>query len=335
MFDIVFSALFVFSLLGLCIAFYRRIAFTLHALHGNIESLERENEELTAREKTVKKDNERKEEAATKTMNLYEITKEIGEFLEEEKIFDRFKSGLAKFIRFQECHYINTISEQQDLSGFEIVPLVSKSKEYGYLTVKGIDDEERPILDILVAQFLIGIKRARLYELVQTLAITDSLTKVFTRRHFFNRFEEELRRSAELSLSLSVLMIDIDNFKSFNDTYGHLVGDVILKTVADVVRSNCREIDLIGRFGGEEFTVALPLTSKDGAFFAAERIRRSIESTPIRAFDETLSVRVSIGVSSSPQDAATKQELIDKADWALYRSKRTGKNKVSVYAQYQ
>ena len=129
-------------------------------------------------------------------------------------------------------------------------------------------------------------------------------------------------------------MIDIDNFKSFNDTYGHLVGDVILKTVADVVRSNCREIDLIGRFGGEEFTVVLPMTSKDGALFAAERIRKSIESTHVRAFDETLSVTVSIGVASFPQDAQANQELIDKADWALYRSKRTGKNKVSVYARY-
>lgn len=331
----IFFIFFVASLLGLCIVFHRKVTLSSNPIYESVVCLERTIEESLAREQEIKRENNEKEGIATKTMNLYEITKEMGEFLEEEKIFNHFKKGLKKFLHFDECNYLSTIEDQKDLSDYEIIPLVSGNEEYGYLIINGIDETELPILDILVAQFLVGIKRARLYELVQTLAITDSLTKTFTRRHFFNRFQEELKRSRELHLAMSFLMVDIDNFKSFNDTYGHLVGDAILKTVADAIRSNCREIDLIGRFGGEEFTVVLPITSKDGALFAAERIRRSIESTSIRAFDETLSVTVSIGVASFPQDAKTNQELVDKADWALYRSKRTGKNKVSVYARYK
>lgn len=335
MFDIIFSILFIVTLLGVCIALHRKLTLSYIPIHKSVVRIESELEDSISREQKIKRENDRKEELAKKTMNLYETTKEIGEFLEEEKIFARFKKGLGRFIRFQACNYVSTIEEQQDLSDFEIIPLVSRNKEYGYLTIKGVNERERPILDILVAQFLVGIKRARLYELVQTLAITDALTKTSTRRHFFNRFQEELKRSAELHLPLSILMIDIDDFKSFNDTYGHLVGDAILKTIADVIRINCREIDLIGRFGGEEFIVALPMTTKDGALFAAERIRKSIESTSIRAFDETLSVTVSIGVASFPQDAKANQVLVDKADWALYRSKRSGKNKVSIYARYK
>lgn len=332
MFDIIFLALFTVSLLGVCAGIYRVSHCALRASIRELEKFQQENQELVAKQENIIKTNEQKEQAALKTMNLYEITKNIGEFLEEEKIVEHFKVGLKNFIHFEECNYCNSIAEQPDVSDFEIIPLASKNQEYGYLMIKGLDERDRPILDILVAQFLVGVKRVHLYELVQTYAITDSLTTVFTRRHFFNRFEEELKRSRELHLDFSFLMIDIDNFKWHNDTYGHLVGDVILKKIADVIRANCREIDLIGRFGGEEFSVALPMTNKDGALFAAERIRKAIESSTIKAFDESLSVTVSIGVASFPQDATTNQELIDKADSALYRSKRTGKNKVSVCA---
>ena len=335
MLGLMFSAIFIVSLLGLCLRYHQRNMMLLLFLRQDIIALNKGIEGRVEQEQAIKKENEQKEAAAIKTMNLYEVTKEIGEFLKEDKIFERFKKGLKKFVMFEDCNFVHSITDQQDISGYEIIPLISRNKEYGYITIKGADGRERPVLDILIAQFLVGIKRARLYELVQTLAITDALTKAFTRRHFFVRYEEELRRSADLHLALSVLMIDIDDFKKFNDTYGHLVGDAILRKVADVIRGSCREIDLIGRFGGEEFTVALPMTNKDGALFAAERIRKSIETCVIKAFDEKVSVTVSIGVASYPYDASTNQELIDKADWALYRSKRTGKNKVSVYAQYE
>lgn len=328
-------AIFVSTLLGI---FYllKKINMSVYiSTQNSLVTLEQDFRNLVSKEEEIRKENLIREEAAIKTVNLYEVTKEICEFLEEDKIFSSFKKGLGKFIYFKECNYLNHIDSQESLFGFEIIALKSKNEIYGYLAISGLKDKERPILDILVAQFLSSIKRTQLYELVQKLSITDSLTKAFTRRHFFDRFNEELRRSSQLALSLSILMVDIDNFKLFNDKYGHLVGDVILRNVADIIRSNSREIDLIGRFGGEEFIIALPVTSKDGAIFAGERIRNAVESTHIRAFDELLNITISIGIATFPQDANTDHELVDKADWALYRSKRMGKNRVSVYARFK
>ncbi|MBL7130037.1 MAG: diguanylate cyclase [Candidatus Omnitrophica bacterium] len=327
--------IFVLTLIAIFFVLKDKIAKNYNSAFNDFVKVENNFNDLTLKEKQSKEENASREESVVKMMNLYEVTKEICEFLDEDKIFSSFKTGLSKFVQFDECNYIASIDSQDDLRDSEIIPLTSETDSYGYLAIKGFNKEEKSVLDILISQFIASIKRARLYERVQELAITDSLTKVFTRRYSLDRFEEELLRSEELNLSLSFLMIDIDNFKSFNDKYGHLVGDVVLKTAADIIKFNSREIDLIGRYGGEEFMVIMPMTSKDGALFAAERIRKSLESKQIKAFDELLKVTVSIGVASFAQDAKTSQELIDKADWALYRSKRTGKNKVSAYARYQ
>ena len=127
-------------------------------------------------------------------------------------------------------------------------------------------------------------------------------------------------------------MIDIDDFKNYNDKFGHLVGDAIIKTIASEIKSNIREIDLLGRFGGEEFLCIFPETTKEGANFAAERIRKAIEAKEIQAYDEVLKATVSVGASTFPSDALNPTELIDKADWALYRAKKMGKNRVCSFA---
>lgn len=288
---------------------------------------------LSSRERQLKQNNLVKEEALVRITNLYETARDICEFLEDNKIFLSFKKGLAKFIHFEGCSYLNNTDSRDGLVGFELMmPLMIDTENYGFLAIKGLRPEDKDTLDILVAQFLTSIKRAHLYKRVQDLSITDSLTKISTRKYCVDRLEEELHRSQELDLSLSFLMIDIDNFKSFNDRYGHLVGDVILKTIAEVIKSNCREIDLLGRFGGEEFMVILPMTPPEGALFAAERIRKSVEAMSITAFDELLNVTISIGISSFPQDTKISQELIEKADMALYHSKNTGKNKITTYS---
>lgn len=323
--------IFIGTLITLLFLLKRKIKERYYYSLDDLNNLEDDFKNLILEAKELKQENSKREEIVTDVMNLYELTKEICEFLEEDKIFPGFQKGLRKFIHFDECSHLINISSQSNLETFEIMPLVSDSDNYGYLAIKGIDKKDRLTLDILVAQLIASLKRVRLYRRVQELAITDSLTKAFTRRYSLERFKEELQRSQELKLSLSFLMVDIDNFKLFNDKYGHLVGDVILRNISEIIKLNCREIDLIGRFGGEEFMVILPMTSKDGALFAGERIRKAIESTQIKAFDESLSVTVSIGVSNFPQDADKMQELIDKADLALYRSKHTGKNKVSGF----
>lgn len=335
MISVIMYIIFVFTAIAIIYFAKNKIANSYYSDLGDLMRIENNLKELSLKEKQIKEENLRREEDLTRIMRLYEITKDICGFLEEEKIFTNFKNGIAEFLHFEECNYLTHIASQEDSSDYEIIPLISEQENHGYLAIKGLNKDAKQILDIFIAQLVTCLKRGRLYRRVQELSITDSLTKTFTRRYGLERFEEEIRRSNELNLSLSFLMIDIDNFKSFNDKYGHLVGDVILKAVAEIIKSNCREIDLIGRFGGEEFMVILPMTTKDGALFAAERIRKSVESTSIRAFDEFINITVSIGVANFRNDANVAQELIDKADWALYRSKRTGKNKVSVYARYK
>ena len=123
-------------------------------------------------------------------------------------------------------------------------------------------------------------------------------------------------------------MIDIDNFKQFNDRYGHLVGDAILRQVAKTISQAVRQIDFIGRYGGEEISVVLAETNKEQANFAAERIRQAITAQVIKVYDEELKVTASIGVSTFPDNALNMQNLIEMADQALYLAKETGKNKV-------
>ena len=130
-------------------------------------------------------------------------------------------------------------------------------------------------------------------------------------------------------------MIDVDFFKTFNDKYGHLVGDQILREIGTIIKANIREIDIAGRYGGEEFCVVLPDTDVPGAQLAAERIRKSTEETEIKAYDTTVKVTISIGMATFPADGHLMDELIDKADWALYRAKKLGRNKICAFGIYK
>ena len=149
------------------------------------------------------------------------------------------------------------------------------------------------------------------------------------------RFMEEYTRSQKFNHKLSFLMLDIDHFKECNDKFGHLVGDIVLMNVADEIKNNIRQVDLAGRFGGEEFAVILPETDKIGAELSAERLRSAIKNRVIKAYDETINATVSIGVATFPDDASRPEELIDRSDWSMYRAKQTGRNRVCTYGVYR
>ena len=142
------------------------------------------------------------------------------------------------------------------------------------------------------------------------------------------RFQEEFERARKLKHNLAFLMIDIDHFKKVNDTHGHLVGDVVLREVARLIKKNIRGIDLAARFGGEEFSVVLPETDKGGAIMLAERINQYICRAPISAFDEKILTKVSIGVASYPENTVNPDILLEVADKALYKAKTSGRNRV-------
>jgi len=291
---------------------------------------------LRETEQRITSQNIKLEAKAANIFVLYEITKEITRSLKKDELFSFFKDKLREYMHFEDCRLLDN---EKDLEGFTVdyssFPLLAEKSLLGYLAIKGISQEDEDRFSILVKQLALGLRRAKLYERIEELAITDSLTGVYTRRYCLERFREEFQRAEKYNLRLSFLMIDIDHFKKYNDKYGHLVGDTVLKEVAKIIKLYIREIDLLGRFGGEEFALILPDTSKDGASFAAERIRQQIEKQQIKAYDELLKVTISIGVATLPTDAKGYEELIDKSDWALYRAKKIGRNRVCAFGVFK
>jgi diguanylate cyclase (GGDEF)-like protein len=163
-------------------------------------------------------------------------------------------------------------------------------------------------------------------------AVTDGLTGVFNKRHALQLLNDEVRRADRYGNPLAIMMMDIDYFKKYNDTYGHVQGDVLLKQFTDVIKESVRSTDMIGRFGGEEFFVILPETTREAAIASAERIRDAVEKTRFpghRDSGETVSKTVSIGVAALREDANGTQALVEAADEALYRAKKDGRNRVA------
>jgi len=279
----------------------------------------------------IHEDNIKLEKEVSDTIALYDITKEICKTLDENKIFSIFSEQIRNYLKINNCQYLNSDVDLSLYKGYTILPLNIHQDIIGYLVANGIDEKDKDAFQILGQQFLIALKRALLYKKVQELSITDSLTQLFSRQHFLNRLKEELRRSKKFKLSFSFLMIDIDKFKDFNDKFGHLVGDAILRVVSKTIKDTLRQIDFVGRYGGEELTVVLAETNKEQALFVAERLRRAIESKGIKVYDEELKVTVSVGLATFPQDAENTEMIIDAADKALYKAKQAGRNKVYAY----
>ena len=190
---------------------------------------------------------------------------------------------------------------------------------------------ERELFGYLAGQAGVSIENADLHDTVKRQAVTDELTGLFNHRRFQEVIANEVERTKRGGPGMGLIMLDIDNFKRVNDTYGHMQGDLVLREVARVLRESSREIDEPARYGGEEMAVALPGTDLDGAFLFAERVRRSIESLDLPLIDGEGSVRVtaSFGAAALPSDQQTadKDSLVAAADAALYRAKRSGKNR--------
>lgn len=241
--------------------------------------------------------------------------------------------GGAYLGREDDAEEMKALRVEEGASTFAIAPLSSEKKLVGALIIDNLPRQDFDKFVILATQFALEIKKVLLYETVEELAITDGLTGLYVRRYFLERLREELNRSKRYSFPFAFLMLDIDDFKKCNDTYGHLVGDVVLRDIGQIMRSCVREIDLIARYGGEEFSILLPETDREGARMVADRIRKRVEDNAFRAYDETLKITISIGVAMYPEDAHDTKQVIERADVALYAAKRAGKNVVQEWGK--
>ena len=210
------------------------------------------------------------------------------------------------------------------------------------ITVGRFKETDLPLVESLASSAAISIDNARLYHEVQKelsarkiteeklriLATTDDLTRLYNRRYFIELANREFKRAKRYGQSLSLLLFDADHFKDVNDTHGHDAGDRVLQTLAEIGLNSIRSIDILGRFGGEEFAAILPVTDLPKALYAAERLRAAVEKTLISIGEKSLSITISVGAASLTPEINDLQSLLKKADIAMYKAKENGRNQV-------
>jgi len=221
---------------------------------------------------------------------------------------------------------------------FFCYPLVSGSEFLGSITIifgeeLGIGDYERNAVTTTARMAATSIANANLHHRVAQMATTDGLTRLFNHRYFQERLNERVEEARRHPTRHTLIMVDIDHFKKVNDTYGHPIGDEVLRAMARLLKESVRNIDLAARYGGEEFVLILVNTRLDGAVSLAERIRKQASKLKFEAEDQIFKVTVSMGVATFPDDARSKQALIEHADQALYYAKNNGRNQVVAYSE--
>lgn len=244
----------------------------------------------------------------------------------DERINEIIHKTNEKFLSADEKIYANTLTSEGKNTGI----LVAKS------TDEKINNKDCEYIEQLSTQIAITINRAKVYAEILKHATLDALTGFYNRRQLEERIKQEVSNAKRQHAPLCGIMTDIDYFKNVNDTYGHAVGDLVLQTIAKVIRGQLREYDIAGRYGGEEFSILLPFTKINEAQMVAERLRKAIENKVIDISKvnnendtKSLKITISLGIYEIKEDDKD-EDLMRKADKALYQAKNTGRNKVVV-----
>lgn len=278
---------------------------------------------------------------ATKGMNKW-IAKSIRVRVGEGIAGKVFREGSPLIIADGEKNLPSKKRPNYRTDSFVSVPLKIGEETIGVLNLadkrsgEAFSEADREFLRHFASYAAIAIRGAQYYQMseqMRTLSITDSLTGLFNRRYFDGRLFEELQRATRYDTVFVLAIFDIDNFKLFNDTEGHPAGDEVLKTLANIARESLRSIDILARFGGEEFSIIMPQTDNDEAFLVAERVRKNIrEFMPAswKTFPHE-KLTVSIGIAPFPAGGKDAKSLIRSADKALYRAKVTGKDRTELW----
>lgn len=221
-----------------------------------------------------------------------------------------------------------------------VIPIRYSEKDIGALYLRTSKEERKfsekevKVCQIVANMAAVALNNARLFNIIkdekallEKMSVTDDLTRLYNHRFFVKRLNEEFKRAKRYTTTLSFLMIDIDNFKRINDSYGHLSGDVVLQEVSKVIKKCVRETDVVARYGGEEFAVILPHTGREDAYKLADRIRNTIKIYKSNVLGSNGSITVSIGVSTYPcPGIEDTDDLIRRADDGLYQAKGSGKD---------
>lgn len=196
--------------------------------------------------------------------------------------------------------------------------------------IDALSADDRIVLQAVASELVVAVENSRLYRLTKRLAITDELTDLHNYRYLQQRLDDEIGRAGRYDKKLSLLMLDLDDFKQVNDAHGHRVGDMALHELGQLLKSAVREVDIVARYGGEEFSIILPETDASGAFIVAEKIREAISLHRFKDVDGAPSIHLtaSIGLASYPVHANDKESLLRSADDAVYHAKSTGKDRV-------
>jgi len=224
------------------------------------------------------------------------------------------------------------------LSALKIFPLVAGDRILGTLVAgsrkrAALDHEVLRMIEVIAIQAAQAVLRAQLFEQMEKMATTDGLTGLFNHRTFQAKADEALAQAKRYSRRCSLILTDIDHFKSVNDTYGHPIGDLVLKGVSQVLARTARDTDIVARYGGEEFAIVMPETDMAGAKIIAERIREAVMAEVFQTELGPLKVTLSLGIATFPEYGAEKQLMIDLADQCLYQAKRSGRNRSVTAAE--
>ncbi len=238
----------------------------------------------------------------------------------------------AKEIDVSRTPVFDAATRLKGLASLKVIPLRTAQEVLGAVVLgsrrpRAYGPEAVRQLEVVAMQAAESIYRARLFEKTERLATTDGLTGLTNHRTFQVRLDEQLAQAGRYGKRLSLLLCDIDHFKSVNDTYGHPVGDVVLKAVARTLAKEARTTDVVARYGGEEFAVIMPETDAEGALVIAERIRERVGKLAIETEQGPIRVTMSLGVATFPEDGDRKAALVERADGCLYQAKRSGRNR--------
>ncbi len=323
-------------------------AFNVHLEEGMLykKLLDQTTELLNAEQGSLMVFDDQKEELSVRAMTgvspaLYSLfSKKMGEGIAGQVCQSRSALLVKDISEDKRISY--TPRSRYKTPSFLSVPLFKNEDPLGVVSIadkvdgQGFTEEDLSLLMAMGSFLAMAIEGSHLYTtaaVLKEISITDPLTGLLNRRYFYERLTEEIERTKRHGLPTCLIMVDLDDFKKINDTDGHLVGDSVLKWLAQLLRNTIRTIDVASRYGGEEFTVILPNTKMADARIIADRICSAIDqkSRIQKKIPQLRNLTASIGLASFPDDAASVHELIKHADSALYQAKSYGKNRVIVY----